>query len=245
MQQLISKVIKFFLPPEKIWEIKNMHNIPSMEWSINNLKKLGFESKYAIDVGAYDGEWSKMFKYIFPNSQIVMIEAQTSKDLVLKQVAKDLKNTSYHIALLGAEHGKEVVFNINSTVSSVLVEHTPNDFIKETRQTETVDNILSSKDARHFPDFIKLDVQGYELEVLKGSNMALNTIQFILCEVSLIDINKNSPLITDIFNFLDSRGFIPYDICSFIRRPFDLSLWQSDILFIRKDHPLTKIKSWN
>ena len=245
MQRLISKVLRIFLSPEKIWEMKNRHNIPSIEWSIYNLKKLGFESKYVIDVGAYKGEWSKMFQYIFPKSHILMIEAQNSQDNVLKQVSNDLKNTSYQIALLGAEKGKKVVFNLNSTVSSVLSEHTPNNFPNEIRFTETIDYILNSKETVHLPDFLKLDVQGYELEILKGSTTVLSTIQFILCEVSLIDINKNCPLISEVFAFLEVKNFIPYDICSFIRRPYDRSLWQTDILFIRKDHPLAQVKSWN
>lgn len=243
MKKWLGRIIRYFLAEEKIWDIKNRNNIPSMEWSINNIKKLGFESKCAIDVGAYEGEWTRMFKSIFPHADMIMIEAQSSKNLILEEVSRQLKSTSHYIALLGSSNGKTVEFNINSTVSSVLTEHTTNNFEKEERHTQTIDYTL--QDLPKHPDFMKLDVQGYELEILKGSSKVLNSVQFILCEVSLIDINKDCPLITEVFTFLDEIGFQPYDICSFIRRPYDRSLWQTDVLFIRKDHPLNKNKSWS
>ena len=243
MRKLIGKVIRSLLAKEKLWEIKNRSNIPSIEWSINNLKKLGFESKCAIDVGAFEGEWSKMYKSIFPNAKMVMIEAQHGQEEILRKVTNQLEATSHHISLLGAEKGIAVDFHINSTVSSVLEEHSSNNFQKERRHTQTLDGLVGNLTIS--PDFLKLDVQGYELEILKGSKKTLKSVQFILCEVSLIDINKNCPLITEVFTYLDKIDFKPYDICSFIRRPYDRSLWQTDVLFIRKGHYLSEIKSWN
>ncbi|MDB5136544.1 MAG: methyltransferase FkbM family [Mucilaginibacter sp.] len=151
-----------------------------------------------------------------------------------------------HIGLLGAEPDKEVIFNVNSTVSSVLEEYKANSFKRETRKTEILDKIVALPgNGLKLSDFIKLDVLGYELEVLKGASKILKSIQFILGDVSLLEINKGCRLIFDVNKFMDEKGITTYDICSFIRRPLDKALWQTDILFIRKIHPLIQNKHWD
>ena len=245
MLTLFKKVLRLVIPKQKVWEIKNRQNIPSMEWSLMNIKKLGFYPDFVIDVGAYDGEWTQMIKVIFPSAKVLMIEAQQDKEIALKAVTQKSPGTYFHIDLLGAESGKQVTFNVNSTVSSVLEEYKPNNFKKDLRGLQTLDNIIENYSKLGFPDFIKLDVQGYELEVLKGFSENLTHVQFVLCEVSLIEINKGCPLISDVIRFMDDIGFITYDICSFIRRPLDRALWQTDILFIKKTHLLNQNKYWD
>ena len=109
---VINKLVHLILPERKIWEMKNRRNIPSMEWSLLNLKKLGFYPTFAIDAGAYNGEWTKMFKGIFPSAKVLMIEAQKNKEEKLKTIAGILTDTYYHIGLLGEDSGKPVTFNI-------------------------------------------------------------------------------------------------------------------------------------
>ena len=245
MQNLVNKIVRLIASERKILEIKNRHNIPTMEWSLLNIQKLGFKPNLAIDVGAFTGEWTLMFKKIFPTADVLMLEAQLDKEQALSQVARDLQGVDFKIGLIGAKSGDEVVFNINSTVSSVLEEYKANDFKKETRKIETLDDILHDKYAgSKYPDFLKIDVQGYELEVLKGAKDSLQHIQFILCEVSLIEINKGAPLLADVIEFLSKIDFVAYDFCSFVRRPLDRALWQTDILFIKRSHPIIASKYW-
>lgn len=91
---------------------------------------------------------------------------------------------------------------------------------------------------------IKLDTQGSEIEILKGASKTIHKAEVILMEISLIDIYKNVPLMKDVLNFLDDKGFQIYDICSFIRRPLDNALWQVDAIFIKKDSKLISSKKW-
>jgi 16S rRNA G527 N7-methylase RsmG len=104
--QIINKLLRLVLPEHKIWELKNKNNIPSMEWSLLNIKKQGFNPRFTIDVGAFDGEWSVMFKKLFPDTKILMVEAQESKKEHLQSVANSLADAKLHIALLGAEKAK-------------------------------------------------------------------------------------------------------------------------------------------
>jgi hypothetical protein len=87
----------------------------------------------------------------------------------------------------------------------------------------------------HFssPDFIKLDVQGYEIEVLKGANLALKFSEFVLIEMTLMPLN-HEPIILEVMNYMDSFGFQLYDISSLMRKPYDKALYQIDGLFVKK-----------
>lgn len=56
-------------------------------------------------------------------------------------------------------------------------------------------------------DFMKLNVQGSELEILEGSKSLLNGVTGILTEVSFVESYKNRPFFSDIDVFLRSQGF--------------------------------------
>lgn len=202
-----------------------------------------FSPVAAIEVGEYEGEWTIMFRKLFPLARVLMIEAQKEQELVLGKVVENFAGVTHKTALLGAVNGTNVIFNINTTVSSALEEHRHNDFRKEQCVLTALDDLIAGT---HFggTDFIRLDVHCYELEELKGTATALQTAWFVLCEVSLIDINKGAPLLAEVVRFMDGTGFMTYDICSFIRRPAERSLWQTDLLFIKKAHPLTRNKFW-
>ena len=109
--------------------------------------------------------------------------------------------------------------------------------------TQTLDNILD-KIKFPLPDFLKLDVQGYELEVLKGSGKALAHSEVCLLEISLLDLGDKAPLLAKIVSFMDDNNYQAYDISQFMRRPFDKALYQIDMFFVKKDSPLVLSKRW-
>ena len=84
-------------------------------------------------------------------------------------------------------------------------------------------------------DFIKIDVQGYELEVLRGGKETLTKAQAILIELSLIEINAGAPLLDEALSFMKAAGFVAYDILEIHRRPLDGAMNQIDVLFVREE----------
>lgn len=56
-------------------------------------------------------------------------------------------------------------------------------------------------------DAMILDVQGYELEALKGATETLSRLSWIRCEVSTVEMYAGQPLLEEIDGFLTSRGF--------------------------------------
>ncbi len=206
---------------------------PSVDGALKYLKEWRFQPASVIDVGAYHGEWTKMFKSIFPNSKVLMIEGQNSKSSILQEVCSSFKgDVVFEIALLGAKDGEKVSFMEMETGSSVLEESSPYNRNYVEKELTTLDSLLERYPEFRKLDFLKLDVQGYEINVLQGASNLLELTEFVLMETSLIPINKGCPLISDVIKFMTEKNFRLLDFCSQIRRK-DGALWQTDLLFIK------------
>jgi hypothetical protein len=137
-----------------------------------------------------------------------------------------------------------VEFHLEETASSVLVENAVPQKHKASFPMRTVDDVVSRELGRQPPDFLKMDVQGYELEVLKGAVNSLKNMSLVLAEVNLLDLHKNVPLLADLVGWMSERGWVAYDICGLTRRPLDHALWQADMIFVPSDSPLRADKHW-
>jgi len=211
---------------------------PDMALSLRNLARLGFRPRFIVDVGAYQGEWTQLCRAAFPETPVLMVEAQPGKMEGLRAIAGALGgDVQVANALLGPEDGVEVVFQEMETGSSVFPESSPRERQSRTMPTTRLDSLLKKTGAPPV-DFLKLDVQGYELEVLKGGAQALGQAEVVLLEVSLMPVNAGAPPFEAFITFLDQAGFRLFDLCGEGRRR-DGVLWQMDLMFLRKGSPLT------
>jgi FkbM family methyltransferase len=233
------------LLPEK-WKryIKgDLFRVPETESSIRRMKRLGFNPGVAVDVGAYVGEWTRSFRRIFPDSHVLMIEPQASKIALLAKAAAELPNVELRLVLLGARAEANIGFCESETASSVLAEsenrRPPNTYLPMT----TLDAVTEGS-AFARPDFIKLDVQGYEIEVLRGGVRTLESAEAVLMEVNLLELYEGTPLFHESADYMGKQGFQVYELGSLIRRPYDGALWQADVIFVRNSSPLLSSKRW-
>lgn len=211
---------------------------PSIEASLDALKQWGFKPDHIIDIGAYHGIWTRMVKARFPDAKVLMIEAQESKREILEQVCDDFQGqVVYESALLGPEDGKQVNFTEMETGSSVFQENSPYAREQVTREQRALDQLITQHAEFTNTDLLKLDVQGYELEVLKGADKLLRNSEIVLLEASFIPVNQGAPLIHEVIAYMVERDFRLLDFCSQVRRK-DNALWQTDLLFIRNDSSL-------
>jgi FkbM family methyltransferase len=205
---------------------------PDLRNSLRVLRKRGFQPTFVIDVGAYHGRWTRDFLQIFPNARVLMVEAQPAKEPNLRQqVDASDGRVQLEMALLGPNDHSTVTFFEMETGSSVFEENS--DFTRQrvSRETVRLDTLLTRIGLSEPVSLLKLDVQGFELEVLRGALETLGRCELVLLEASLIQINRNCPLIVDVMMFMQEHGFHLYDICSQVRRP-DSVLWQLDLLFV-------------
>ena len=203
---------------------------------IKNLKVLGFEPDVVIDAGAYVGDWTSQVSKIFNNSKFLMIEPQKSKETILSKLVKQNGNIFYKQTLLGEKNKENVQFFEMESGSSIYEEQTKvSREIKHLSMTTINDLVNDLNLSGKF--FLKLDVQGAELDALEGASNIMNQIEFILVEVSLLGYNKGGPLFADIVNYLNLKDFVLFDICNQYRKP-DKTLIQVDLMFINIKSPI-------
>ncbi|MEH1863703.1 MAG: FkbM family methyltransferase [Nostoc sp.] len=218
--------------------------VPEIPNSLERLAKLGFKPTHIFDVGAYQGDFTNLCIKYFPKSRIACFEVLEHRVQQLRQLASQNSVVQVFPVLLGAESQEQVQFNESETASSVLIEQVKQNFTVKSYPMKTVDNIVHEYFNNCAPDFLKLDVQGYELEVLKGAEKSLTQTQVILAEINLLDIHKNVPLLAEVVGWLNERDWVAYDICSLTRRPLDQALWQADFIFVPRNSPLISDKRW-
>ena len=77
-------------------------------------------------------------------------------------------------------------------------------------KTDTLSNQLKLNNFSEV-DFIKIDVQGYGLSVLKGSIEYLSNTIGLEIEVEFLEIYKNQPLFNKVDSFIQKHNFQLYD----------------------------------
>lgn len=209
----------------------------SMESAFEVLRRRGFQPGFCVDIGAYQGEWTNAIKVAFPKTRVLMVEAQEGQREALEAVCGHHRGSvSLAIALLGPVAGERVSFFEMKTGSSVFPENSPYPRRTVEKQVVTLDALLEDNGISRV-DLLKLDVQGYEVEVLKGGRRALQECQVVLTEASLLSVNQGSPRAAELINFIENADFRLFDICG-QRRMRDGVLFQCDLVFVRRDSPL-------
>ncbi|OAS27776.1 hypothetical protein A5481_00140 [Methylobacterium platani] len=208
------------------------------------LRARGFAPAGLLDIGAHDGHFARAARRIFPDAHILMVDALAEKGPVLARTAAEIGNAAHAIALLGDRETEGTPFfvvdtaarpDLVTTGSSKFRENA--DFPMEERRVpqRRLDGLVAGRGVPFA--FVKLDVQGAEVEVLRGLGDRLAEVEVILLELSLLDYNEGAPLIGEALGALAAMGFVLYDVVD-EHRYRDGSLLQVDGLLVRADSPL-------
>jgi hypothetical protein len=110
----------------------------------------------------------------------------------------------------------------------------------------TIDDLIESSKIKP-PEIIKLDIQGFELEALKGAEKTFGYTEAYILEVSLFSFSDvpGMPVLSDVINFMLERDYVVYDFPGFLRRPLDGALGQCDICFVKRNGFLRSSNDWN
>jgi FkbM family methyltransferase len=194
--------------------------------------------KIIFDIGAHVGNWSIMAKSVFSAARIDAFEPIPSSVDLFKKTVEGLPDIYMHPCALGSAKGEASmsVLGNQADCSSVLspAEDKPmmagqdrGDKIKVS--IKRLDDMVADE-GLPYPDFIKMDVQGFELEVLKGAEECLKHAKAVQSEVSFEEFYKDQALFRDVLDFLDDRGF---KLCMFANYDPSKPFGQPDALFVK------------
>jgi hypothetical protein len=103
----------------------------------------------------------------------------------------------------------------------------------ETIELSTVDEIWDRVAGDGETAFLKLDVQGFELEALRGAERSLARLAGIQVELSLVPLYEGAPAWTDVIAHLQERGFSPAHLEQAFEDPRTGEVLQVDAVFMR------------
>lgn len=176
------------------------------------MHEFGSFIKNILHLGAHLGEEYEQYqKY---NKSAIWIEGNHK---LIPKLQQHVKQDIVIHALLSNVDNQKVKFNISSNgqSSSVLNFGSHKKFyphIKfietQTHQTQTMKTIIEKNaiDMSKY-NFVNLDLQGVELNVLQGFGNFLDNIDFVYTEVNTGDVYQNCNKFKDLQPWLENRGF--------------------------------------
>lgn len=198
-----------------------------------------------IDVGANIGQYAISLLEFNYEGNIISFEPLTDAHKKLLQNSKN--NPKWEVAprmAIGNTDGEtELNVSSNSYSSSILkieelhVKTAPKsryintEKVRISKLDSLVGNILPRDLTK---SYLKIDVQGYEKNVLDGAESLLKHVKGVQIELSLVPLYKGQSLYDQIISLLKSKGFILYAVFPGFTDNKTGQLMQMDGVFIRK-----------
>lgn len=175
-------------------------------------RRIASDAPVIVDGGAYKGEMTDLFLLQYGSPVIHAFEADPGRAARLRKKYAGRANVRIHPCALGATNSR-IPFNVleAGTLSSALAPRSGPEVFRRPGATVVrrvvVDQVRLDGILDGGPDILKLDLQGYELEALKGCGHLLEKTGAISCEVGFVERYEGQPLFDEIDRFLTAAGF--------------------------------------
>ena len=185
--------------------LRELHFFKDHVKYLRKLKSEGLEPKVIYDIGSCVLHWTNEAKNIWSDSKYVLFDAFEPAEFLYE-------GYDYHIGVL-SDSAKTVEWWQNDMMpggNSYYREIGRTDFFTDgmstIRPTKTLDDVVKE---RGFPppDFIKIDVQGCEVDILKGATETLKSVKDLVVELQHTEYNKGAPQVQESLPFIESLGF--------------------------------------
>jgi FkbM family methyltransferase len=226
MKQLIKKLLN-----KAGWEISRTTNMSrsTMDKAFEWLSKHGFKVDSVLDVGASNGCWSRECMQFFPEARYTLFEPQTIHNDELDEFTNLNNNVRVVKKAVGSLEGY-TYFDISTPLGGGLLKSSTDNSVKV--EMTTIDTAVSEQNEGS-SYLLKLDTHGFEKGILEGAEKTLKKSEILIIEAYNYQITDEALLFWELCAFLAKRGFRPIHMVDNMQRPYDLSLWQMDIVFIK------------
>lgn len=188
-------------------------------------------SPIILDIGGHKGESVKFFKNIFNDAVIYSIEPDPESFKELSALAERYGTKALNLAVSDfsgeADYYRQDISHLGG-LKPIKKESRDSIGYAEKAQNEkitvpcfTLDKICSDISVDHI-DILKIDVQGHEVAVLKGSEYALQITTCVMVEVSLYDFYGKNEGLLGVEKVMSRQGFELWDISKISKNPRNL-----------------------
>ena len=195
-----------------------------------------------IDIGANVGKFSKEIKKTYPNVAIFAFEPlENAYKKMVNEFHGDYSFVGFNVAL-GDVNGSVPFYHSSRETSSSVLKMGD---LHKVSFPDSADAKIENVSIVRLDDLIqennivigesiltKIDVQGYEYDVLLGGKSTLSKSKIIICEVSFFELYENQKLFEDILVILSDWGFRFCGMLSQIHHPKSGAVLQANAMFM-------------
>lgn len=193
-----------------------------------------------VDIGANRGQFALVARHCFPQASIVSFEPLPRPAQTFRRVMNDDSRVVLHEVAVGSETGDATIHVSGRDDSSSLLPITAlqSAFFPGTEEVRTqtvrlgrLSEFIDDESIRP-PALLKLDVQGYELEALKGCEDLIRSFHYVYSECSFLELYEGQALAGDVAAWLHGQGFLLRGVHNAEYDRTGLAI-QADFLFVR------------
>jgi len=176
---------------------------------------LRHDLRMVIDVGANCGQFTLYALARFPSAHIIAFEPLLGAREQMARLFEGERRVEVVPFALGEIEGEGVMHVTAKDAHSSLLPIGQRqastfpgaDEVGTARaDVRTLDNVLADRELV-YPALLKVDVQGFELPVLRGAEQTLRSFDQILIEASFAELYEGQALFPDVSHHLEARGF--------------------------------------
>jgi FkbM family methyltransferase len=237
----MKRLIKLLMEqtPYRIVRDHGGNRFHAIEPCLRMMRERGFVPRTVIDGGAHVGTFSIAAQSTFPEARFHLVEPQPACREPLRTLCA-ARGFAFHECALAEKPGRILLTATGEPSTGAHVASDGENAISVA--AEALDTLFPSV-TREDRVLLKLDLQGYELQALKGGATFLRAAEVILTEVSFFAQAYEPPIAT-LISFLNDRGFQLYDIASLGGRARDNRPRQGDFVFARAGSQLLQDIRW-
>ncbi|SVB45298.1 uncharacterized protein METZ01_LOCUS198152 [marine metagenome] len=195
-----------------------------------------------LDIGAYVGRYTETFHALWPHVKIYSFEPLVDCFQELEQRANRIPQLTALNYGLSDEAGEQTLQRHEFAPSSSLLKMTSihKGAFPDTAESQPVTIRMERLDevAENFqltlPMLVKIDVQGFEDQVLSGGENTIKKASAIIIETSFVPLYDGQPLFRDIHRQLTGWGFLYAGSVAQLRSDTSGEILQEDSLFLRR-----------
>lgn len=236
----IEKIVKLFSEPRALYALLAWPKFSFTSYfMVSNLSKQGISPKTVVDVGANVGQFAVAAAKIFPDAKVYSFEPQPD---CVKQIIRNVRSIDnievFPVGLGDLEGELDFYVNSHNHSSSLLplAESHKKAFpgaeeVSQIRvKIKTLDKVIETSKLVS-PCLLKLDVQGYELHVLRGAGEILKSIDYVLFETSFKALYEGETLFLEVIEIMKGFGFDFLRPVDWLADPQSGEVLQMDALF--------------